>query len=268
MSDVITKPGLYRQQNGKQADVKWVGDGKALGFDHNGEETCWNAASGKWNGNAPVNFQFHITGQWIPDPPEPPDGFQVMPKEYVAKEGDQVWSTSHGFWTKCFHAIGMTAGQYDQWNDQCRSEAPHFFASPIRKPFSISEHGPGVYETRDGREAVVIGRGCGISFPWTGYIDEGERFNKSWKDCGTWQQGEQPQDLVRYLRPLPKTAVDSPPAQSEWVPTNELRLWKCGYRDIGRFFTAISENESGYAHFVRKWTNGTDSEWRPVKVDG
>lgn len=214
MSDVITKPGLYRQQNGRPADVKWVGDGKALGFDSNGEETAWWTATGKWTVEAPDDFGFHITGPWIPDPPEPVEPHaQICELKPIPKPAvDPVW----------------------------RELGPD-------EPIVASDQ----FAFRDN----------------TSNVHEDSYFVDSFDSMVGQTVRQLNQQYPGFAGRIVRRRV-APVAQSEWVPTNELRLWKCGYRDIGRFFTAISENESGYAHFVRKWTNGTDSEWRPVKVDG
>lgn len=333
MSDVIPKPGLYRQQNGRPADVKWVGDGKALGFDSNGEETAWWTATGKWTVEAPDDFGFHITGPWIPDPPEPPPGFAVMPKDYVAKVGD--WAANNGHQKK-FAVIDPRNGLWIGWSaerlDYDRPHnAPHYIAAPMPKPFSISEHGPGVYETRDGEEATVK-RQCSVevTYIWKGCTQS--LSYASWADGGQFEVSRTlPHDLVRYLRPLPQPAVDpvwrelgpdepivdsdqfafrdhtsnvhddsyfvdsfdsmvgqtvrqlnqqypgfggrivrrrvAPPAQSEWVPTNELRLAKCAGSAEGAHISRLT-GEMQWSRIEQKWTNGTDSEWRPIPVEG
>ena len=66
------------------------------------------------------------------------------------------------------------------------------------KPFSISEHGYGVYLRRDGEEVLV---GChdtsANTLRW--YVPTG-----SWYDNGrAFANEESPMDLVCYLRPLP-----------------------------------------------------------------
>jgi hypothetical protein len=135
------------------------------------------------------------------------------------------------------------------------------------KPFSISEHGPGVYETREGKETTVIGpSSCSSAWHrWQGrytYGDTGGLFSSGQPSCF---------DLVRYLRPLPKpepqeyVSKSGPailPPQPEWTPTNHYQQTTIvdGCEWTSRWYG----KPPSAARIEQRWTNGTEEEWRPV----
>lgn len=259
MSDVITGPGAYGNPRNRRMDVKFVDGECAYGRDQDGDWCVWSTIDG---GNLLSNgTSYDITGPWIPDPPEPPAGFVVQDREtYRGVKGvDKVlicgeWQTVDGF-------EDMTAVEVDAEYPA----KPHWFASPIPKPFSISEHGPGVYETRDGREEPVTWRSPG------GGVWGREGQHPDWHDDGRMTAlRELPGDLVRYLRPLPKQ--EQP--QEEWTPTNELRnrsielvgLVAKDKRENGMY--SVYANGNWFSVVLeQKWTCGEKSEWRPVGVE-
>lgn len=201
MSDIITGPGFYKQQNGGKAEV--CGQSKLDGRWY-GRPAC-TATGHSWNHDGTSTApSFNIVSAWIPEPPAPPPGFVVMPRNVKPYMGCQRWSRSLG-WSPLMDDSYLE-GSAEYW-DSRSAAAPIYFASPIPKPFRISEHGVGVYETRDGREATVFRR---FGDGWAG-PDLPSGFE--WYDDGRRDSfGERPNDLVRYLRPLP---------QPEWTPTNE-----------------------------------------------
>jgi hypothetical protein len=126
------------------------------------------------------------------------------------------------------------------------------------KPFRISDHGPGVYLTRDGREAEVTCKSCDRedNWPWNGHIIDGSMPSKTWKDNGHWlAPGESGEDLVRYLRPLP---------QPEWTPTDHYQQTTIvdGCEWTSRWYG----KPPSAARIEQRWTRGTEEEWRPVTI--
>lgn len=253
MSDIIQSVGEYDQtcdeQRRMKARVVHIENGRAFGFDCDGDPDHWDAATGE------ADSSYDIKGPWIPDPPEPPAGFVVMPKEYVAKDGDKLtgsnWQCGWQKFPRCFD--GMSAADIEATYP---SSGTHWIASPIPKPFSISEHGPGVYARRDGVEANVDAWNE-ISKTWSGRV-AGDLHG--WFDDGKVNYtGEHPGDLVRYLRPLPKPTV-------EWTPTNELRLAETSLSDSLATWYGKG-GASTWRRLEQKWTCGEKSEWRPVGVE-
>lgn len=192
-------------------------------------------------------------------PPEPPAGCVVMPREYVAKAGD--WTCLRGSGWDDWDRSGKSAAQLDE---QFPHNIPHYIAAPIPKPFSISEHGPGVYQTRDGREATITHKDGG-EWPWHGCTTGiSADIDMSWRDDGMFCFGpDKPGDLIRYLRPLPETT-------ETWVPTVELR-WSdfVGLPQPGSAWVSCHDKNGTYSCnrvLEQKWTRGSESEWRPVEV--
>lgn len=70
---------------------------------------------------------------------------------------------------------------------------------PQTPSFRISDHGVGIYESRDGQQVRIVRMyGCG----WTEHDDI---FGMGWYDDGRRSRcGEDPRDLVRYIGPLPE----------------------------------------------------------------
>jgi hypothetical protein len=235
----------------------------------------------------------------IPDPPEPPAGFVVQDREaYRYTLGDRHvrlgFSRSWARFEGSCH-MGLSAIELDAKYPQ---EAPFYIASPIPKPFSISEHGPGVYETRGGRTAEVTALGNPADKKW----------QAAWPDASCWWPDngrcfcdtEVAYDLVRYLRPLPKPAVDpgegwrllgdderpvrgdwhtygSNPHPGSWIDyyveyfagktVAELRSSHYSGIVFRRRVTPVAQSEwkrTGEQFGVAKFTNGTDTEWRVV----
>ncbi len=257
MSEVITKPGFYRTQDGEKAEVVGqASDGRWLGI-LNG--AAW------WNSDGQLFCGIHrpgnITGPWH-DPPTPPDGFQLMPRKYLPTGGDMFCDAGGPLWKPIYSGGTWVNRASAEWLDENRTPyAPHYIASPIPKPFRISEHGVGVYETRDGRELKVVSR-CGPqSYPWCG---EQAIYRRQWSDSGKrFHNRDVEDDLVRYIGPLPAEKPQEP-----WTCTGELR-WNnadeaCQARDA----------ELDYARkaiktvmvLEQRWTRGTEEEWRPVPV--
>lgn len=143
------------------------------------------------------------------DPPAPPTGYEIRDRNYVPQRGDLLWEC--GTWYAVFdHQLSI-----EDRDLQMPDLAPMFIASPIPKPFRISEHGPGLYETRDGREATVERKDGPGLHPWSGTLNCGSEgvCRLTWKDCGMWRASDEcasTHDLVRYLGPLEpqKPSVD------------------------------------------------------------
>ena len=278
MSDVIPKPGKYQQFSGRPAEVKWVGDGKALGFDFGGEPTMWDAATGRWAlaMNEP-EFCCHIVSPWPPDPPpkpvDPGEGWRLLGDDEVIADGDEYLCEGgrrQWFPVACAPPQGMTVAASHGW--WIRDYVPVHYRRRIPKTFRISDQGCGVYETRDGREAVVTGHNPGFKTTcrnrceWVGATTEaGRAFSTSWTDSGNWAIQDQAVDLVRYLRPLPEP--------EGFLPTNELRTRTLGLagtvpdnkRPNGTY-SAFANGSWFSVVLEQKWTNGTVTEWRPIPV--
>lgn len=245
MSFQITKPGLYRQRNGGKAEVFGKGsDGRWYGAEHSPMPCCsvW-MDSGAFACDG-AEGATDIVGEWI-DAPDPGEGWRPLKDEEVVEEGDEF--TRNGrVWLSPTETVGMAVRDARQ-----RFIAPErvFYKRRIPQPFRVSEHGLGIYATRDGREATVDSKdGLG---EWSGMLDRGPWFGidrVTWKDDGHWHNDrELPNDLVRYIGPLPKTEPET------WVRTNELQ-WR------------YKRQESIAPTLEQKWTCGDKSEWRPVEV--
>jgi hypothetical protein len=204
MSFAITCPGFYRQRNGGKAELfAERHGGRWYGLTGTGFMEWWDR-TGIQRGSA-GDFAGDIVSEWH-EPPTPPDGFQLMPADYVGEKGlDQIWLTGNdSYWSTIEGDVSAERMDY-LWP----SHAPHYIASPIPKPFRISDHGCGVYECRDGSRAKVT-QIDKSSYPWRGSTDRVS--TASWTDCGAFTIGvPQHFDLVRYIGPLPSPQPERPP---------------------------------------------------------
>jgi hypothetical protein len=240
MTDVIQAVGPHKDKNGERCEVKHIDQGIAFGFDSDGDPSWWKCDTGNWQGAGDA-YRLHIVGPWI----EPPtvdvgEGWRLLEDGEVIEDGDEYLSVST--WRRREEHVG----------DKQRA-----LMLPTRRrvpqPFRISDHGPGVYLTRDGREAHISDRrdksGCEEWWGWAG-----EKHNTTtWADSGLWAATESVSDLVRYLRPLPKP---------EWTPTDNYQ--QTTIVDGCEWTTQWQGRPPMTRRIEQKWTNGTESEWRPV----
>jgi hypothetical protein len=259
MSDVIQKVGDYKQRNGGKAEVRFL-DGVAYGRDDLGSVTVWATTTGSvLLDTGRTTGVADIVGEWQdpPAPPEPGEGWRLLEEGELPQEGDECRSRTNtkDEWTPCLN-----------WSRNAPQSSVCIYRRRIPKPFRISDHGPGVYETRDGREAKVDDRNNLAVHVWGGLLvcpPEGA-LRCTWTDAGRWSADitqTHRNDLVRYIGPLP---VEEP-----WVPTCELRWDKCSHTMSGA--TIVSTGNYALNEVCRleqRWTRGTEEEWRPVKVDG
>lgn len=235
MSFKIEKPGEFKQRDGRTSELLAQRGGYWFGINPSGFPCRWHI-----DGTHEEHTLSDIVG---PIPPKPPPGFQTYLSDKVSQ-----WDMIFSQWDMIYR--GRSAAQLDV---QFPNNAPHYIASPIPKTFRISDHGPGVYECRDGRQATVTGKianpACGGKYPWEGIGRDGECF---FTDEGKfWAHEEESEaDLVRYI---------GPPTEQPWTNTKTPRYRMVGSILIGPINTAIWIEE-------RKWTRGTESEWRPVEV--
>jgi hypothetical protein len=203
MSFAITKTGPHRNKSGGQVHVQCI-DGKYSFGTSTMLPRVWKTCDGTTIYGPQAD---NITGPWH-EPPTPPDGFQLMPADYVSKAGD-IARTGH-----CSDWFPLTAwlGRYsDQLSAHVGSGI--YIASPIPKPFRISDHGCGVYERRDGQEATVRRQCCGglekSDLRWSSRTGAGFEWYDTGHvlECGI----ERDNDLVRYIGPLPEPQPERPP---------------------------------------------------------
>lgn len=260
MSDVIQRVGEYDQtcdeQRRMKARVEHIENGRAFWFDCDGDPDHWDAATGE------ADATYDIKGLWIPDPPAPPEGFAVMPRDYVAKAGDRVFAGTTNRWVDVTGWAGCSVVQLE---GELAARIPTYIASPIPKPFRISDKGCGVYARRDGVEKKVVST---ARREWRGeFYVWADDVGWTYRDDGVvcHQTTPSPLDLVRYISPLPE-----PEPQEQWVPTCELRWKQCKSGDGGGVW--IWEHDKVcprqiLARQEQRWTCGEKSEWRPVGVE-
>jgi hypothetical protein len=178
-----------------------------------------------------------------PIPPEPTvdvgEGWRLLEDGEVIEDGDEYLSVAT--WRR----------REERDGDKQR---PQMLPTRRRvpKPFSISDHGPGVYLTRDGREVPIQEP---YQDRWLGFVHD---VHPTWGDDGTFiSTREHGLDLVRYLRPLP---------QPEWTPTDHYQQTTIvdGCEWTSRWYG----KPPSAARIEQRWTNGTEEEWRPVVTDG
>jgi hypothetical protein len=243
MNDVIQAVGPHKDKHGERCEVKHIDQGIAFGFDSDGDPAWWKCDTGNWQG-AGDNYSLHITGPWI----EPPtvdvgEGWRLLEEGEMPQEGDECR------WRENTNDPWQSALNWKRGNPQ---SAHCIYRRRVPKPFRISEHGPGVYLCRDGREYEVIPLPHGTEFTWWT-----RKHAESWRDDGTWSlaHGEKcpDKDLVRYLRPLP---------QPEWTPTDQYQQTTIvdGCEWTSRWYG----KPPSAARIEQRWTRGTESEWRPV----
>jgi len=246
MSNIIPSLGEYVDTNGLPCRVVHIEGGWAFGFYSDGAGGVWECE----DGYSP--YYADIKGPKPPDPPTPPEGFQLADRETHKYRREDKIIGNRGGWL-CFDApehVGLTAVEFDA---KYPREEPFYIASPIPKPFSISEHGPGVYETRDGRRATVNSRLAGTRDWWNGTVHGSGR---TWKEDGWYPtSGPCTEDLVRYIGPLeePWVATDM---HRETIVASDGTTWTktwCGFVDLPK-----------PRRIEQKFTRGTEEQWREV----
>jgi hypothetical protein len=262
MSFKIDKPGFYRLRADGKAEVLAVDAVRnfAIGFHQHDPfvPKRWTI-SGEYSD---VESHLDIVSPLVPGPPTPPvdpgEGWRLVdPDSEPLEAGDEHYSLTA--WRPWFPAYaGRTQGEIAK-------EAPFGLGIvPTRRrvppPFSISTHGPGVYERRDGERVQIHDRDGSEMFPWRSVnpIGWGE-----WSDNGIYRYFRHATnyDLVRYLGPLP---VPEP----QWVATCELRLLRLPPLHKGDVvLRAKCDNGFGYSvRLEQKWTRGDEVQWRSVEV--
>lgn len=253
--NVITNPGSHRERCNGKAQVNYVesSSGWAFGYDSMGRATAWHCETGR------ANFGYSIIAEWH-DPPSPPDGYVVMPREYGIRPGDMfsdnVTRRQGSPWRVVTSLVGKCQASLEQHNADL---APIYIASrvpPSPPEFRISDKGCGVYETRDGRQATVDSQ---YESTWGGVCEDERR---EWNNDGSQIPDHILRgDLVRYISPLP--------TEQPWTPTCELRLARPQNRHIGKP-KLLGKCHNGHVGFdvipEQKWTRGVESEWRPIEV--
>jgi hypothetical protein len=261
MSFKIDKPGFYRLRADGKAEVLAVDAVRnfAIGFHQHDPfvPKRWTI-SGEYSD---VESHLDIVSPLVPGPPTPPvdpgEGWRLVdPDSEPLEAGDEHYSLTA--WRPWFPAYaGRTQGEIAK-------EAPFGLGIvPTRRrvppPFSISTHGPGVYERRDGERVPIHDRDGSEMFPWRSVspIGWGE-----WSDNGIYRfyRHATSYDLVRYLGPLPVPEPEQP-----WVATCELRWRKCTRHDKGSVAVGIGEGCLLF-RLEQRWTCGDREEWRAVEV--
>lgn len=234
MSFKITGPGFYRQRNGGKAEVFAEREGWWYGMDYSGDAQCWRV-NGSWRIGGEEHHSFDIVDVWHDPPPTPPDGFQLMPRNYVAREGDSLWNALPPAWQE----VGGCAGQSaEEMEVELPGWAPVYIASPIPKP----DPGEGWRILRD---YEIIEKGDEWCCP---------EMSQEWSACGTLAVGSTPLEWFIHRTVFVRRRVP------KWVATNELR-W--------RQPPGSSSHGDGYVLRVleQKWTFGNKHEWRPIPVE-
>jgi hypothetical protein len=234
MSFAITGPGFYRQRNGGKVEVFAVRNGwwygKELGrsgFDGN----CWTSEGTVYSG---IDNR-SITGPWH-EPPTPPDGFQLMPADYVSKPGDMYWQG--GRTNTWLHPVIQLSATYR--DAHYPENAQHYIASPIPKP-ALPDPGEG-WRLLEDDETFIPGDEC--------FDPHEERWRPRMDSIGCKQdRGSWP------------TRRRIPEPQPEWVATNEYR------RRVGDSTGSVIVYWTGIEPHRReqKFVRGTEHEWREVQ---
>lgn len=260
----IDCPGFYRQRNGGKAEVLLINDVHeyAIGFMPSdvGVPQRWTTAGEFHKGS--YSSPLDLVARW----PRFAVGDRVRVKDAC---GLIRYATVTRHSNVTHFPYMVEDGSWSAWMDESELVPDERPAPEEPKPFRISDHGLGVYETRDGREASIVGIRDGLTaYPWNGRV--GSDWT-SWTNEGKYACtiSRHSADLVRYIGPLPKSVEPE-----QWVPTCEDR-----YVYMGLYtFTPISEEYKqsipmwfdGRWHFVRherKFTCGDKSEWRPIPVE-
>jgi hypothetical protein len=252
MSDVITKVGPHRLEDGSPCRVVHIEYGFAFGFDKGGKTHAWCCATGDETEN---RSRFRIVGEWQdpPAPPVPPEGFEIRNRDYKCQLGDKGMNNTGG-WGEVTNSswLGKSARELDAWGERY---APYYIASPIPKP-----------------QPPEPGEGWRLLEP-SEQVEEGDEvFRPEFPDWG-WRLSE---NLIgRRLQShgcLYRRRIGPLPVEEPWVPTNELR-WKLA-DGVGTTWVGVKETRNGnglaYANhrLEQRWTRGTEEDWRPIPVTG
>lgn len=241
----ITKPGFYRQRNGGKAEVFAECGQWWYGVDTDGYARRWSNR-GLLNPHVNCDYAFDLVAPWT-DAPDPGEGWRLLEEGEQVTSGDEYWHAKKEWKPVC---------QFPKFDSNIY--VPH--RRRVRPPFRISDKGPGLYATRDGRTAKVTEK-CTTLRPWHGTVaNYTGRF--CWHDDGTYQgvPGQQiSSDLVRYIGPLPD--------ETPWVATSEYRQHARNHEGVGSFLYWEAAYEPHPVRIERKWTRGLEVEWRPVGVE-
>lgn len=242
MSDVITKCGDYMHRHSTdrlKARVVHIEDGYAFGFDSDGDPDSWRCSDGR------SSCTRDITGPWIPEPPTPPEGFELKPKDYVAKEGDRcVWGRA----TSWHDVSGWKGFCAQELEDEFSARIPVYIASPIPKP-AKPDPGEGWRLLEEGETVECDDENRDVKFKEEWSLDRGAFAGKN---VGQ-KMRQYERNGLHFRRRLPDT-------KPEWTCVGDLRWrrpatgWASMTPDVAQILNTLEQ----------RWTNGTDSEWRPV----
>lgn len=243
---VITKPGFYREHGGGQCQIIAVDSyGSAVGFSSENELNVYGCDDGGLGCDPHSNFPYDIDGPWVAEL-DPGDGWRTLNDSDVVEATDERYFSNLIWETVDKGTVGKSYDSNRHWPMRRRIEPA---------PFRISDHGCGVYLTRDGQEEDVRVDRPGTYYRWSSGISPG---SLSWKDDGRFYRDDlvSQLDLVRYLRPL------DPPPSVEWKPTGELRWRKpeAGWYGMTPHLALLGNI------LEQEWSDGTNTEWRPVTI--
>lgn len=131
------------------------------------------------------------------------------------------------------------------------------------RAFRVSDHGCGIYETREGKQVSLVDKSGSETFPWRAKF--GAIGYAAWGDDGRfYSDGKaRPQDLVRYVGPLPQPA-------EQWTKTCDLRLRRVSDKPelpaVCVMWFDMKTNEWARRYYVQeqRYTCGDREEWRAI----